>query len=464
MPIAVTATQAPCSTSSERDVLVREHLHLVTRIAMSFRKKFPKRDLDDLVCDGMLGLVSAAQSFDPSKGTFDYWACNKIHRAILDGQRSFYGLPRESRQSSMPRIVSLFNGTGTSIDDTIAALSVATAQNIEEQVCSSETNRENGQLLHALIGILGCDQRFVILEYYFAGRTLTSISQTLGFSVSRVSQIRREALEIMLNPDARRPDRVERAWRKRINHPSQPRQQVMRYLRQNGGLVRDPNGSAVKQLADTLSVKDNSLRSLLREMRQDGLIVFTIQGSLTFCIRLAGIREDARPRFEPGAKKLSPQRQRVIDILQSYGGVLRDPGGFVARQLAECLNSSLNTTNSLLCWMERDGLIVRRTSGSRTYLIRLSGTPEKAPSTWKRPINRLSPARQQVIKLLIQNQGTIRDKDGFVTTPLAEALGSNQQAMIRLLYKMERDGLITREGRRGRTYAISLASAYMTAA
>jgi RNA polymerase sigma factor (sigma-70 family) len=61
---------------------------LARRIWLAARKK---PDLDDMIADAFLGLVKAAQRYDPARGDFGSYAAKTINGAVIDG------LPRSSR-------------------------------------------------------------------------------------------------------------------------------------------------------------------------------------------------------------------------------------------------------------------------------------------------------------------------------------------------------------------------------
>jgi RNA polymerase sigma factor (sigma-70 family) len=61
---------------------------LARRIWLAARKK---PDLDDMIADSFLGLVKAAQRYDPARGDFGSYAAKAINGAVIDG------LPRATR-------------------------------------------------------------------------------------------------------------------------------------------------------------------------------------------------------------------------------------------------------------------------------------------------------------------------------------------------------------------------------
>lgn len=86
-------------TGAEIDAAITEHTELVRRIAWRLNLRLPASvDLDDLVQDGMIGLLDAATSFDPKRGTsFPAFAAERIHGAMLDQMRVNDWVPRTAR-------------------------------------------------------------------------------------------------------------------------------------------------------------------------------------------------------------------------------------------------------------------------------------------------------------------------------------------------------------------------------
>lgn len=73
-----------------RDHLVRANLRLVVRIARGYRR--PGVDFDDMVAEGNLGLIRAAEAFDPDMGTrfstyAAYWVKQSIKRLLVNNAK-----------------------------------------------------------------------------------------------------------------------------------------------------------------------------------------------------------------------------------------------------------------------------------------------------------------------------------------------------------------------------------------
>ena len=87
-------------TRAERPAaLVEEHLPLVQHVVLQVAGHFPRHvDRQELARAGALGLVEAAQRFDPSAGVpFDRFAARRIRGAILDAVRAVDWAPRSVR-------------------------------------------------------------------------------------------------------------------------------------------------------------------------------------------------------------------------------------------------------------------------------------------------------------------------------------------------------------------------------
>lgn len=72
-----------------RNGLAERHAGLVHDMARRQRRHLPAFvELDDLVSDGMLGLMDAVEKFDPDAGSrFGTYASRRIHGAMMDGIR-----------------------------------------------------------------------------------------------------------------------------------------------------------------------------------------------------------------------------------------------------------------------------------------------------------------------------------------------------------------------------------------
>ena len=88
---------------TEQDIL--DNMELVYKLArvMAPRHKNVLMDFDDLVSEGIFGLVKAIQRFDPEKKVkFSTWAGRCIQYAIVDAHRNVFGQYRRLKKSGLP--------------------------------------------------------------------------------------------------------------------------------------------------------------------------------------------------------------------------------------------------------------------------------------------------------------------------------------------------------------------------
>lgn len=83
---------------SATEALVREHMPMVKRVAVHLKVRLPPfMDTEELVQVGMVGLIEAAQAFDPAKGEeFERFALSRIRGAMVDEVRRMTGMPRSA--------------------------------------------------------------------------------------------------------------------------------------------------------------------------------------------------------------------------------------------------------------------------------------------------------------------------------------------------------------------------------
>lgn len=219
-------------SAEERERLVLEHVpllrHIVGRMALDLPGSIER---DDLFGYGMVGLLSAADAFDPLRGlAFSTFAYSRVRGAILDELRRADFLPRgrrekvraldgvierleqkEGQRPSIERIaselgvgedevgeilLSAVTASQTSLDDEVVGNSlVALLQNprSEDPVGSAEWN-EMKDLLVEVLGDLPEPEQSVITLYYAQDLLLREIGEVLGVTESRVSQIHSRAL------------------------------------------------------------------------------------------------------------------------------------------------------------------------------------------------------------------------------------------------------------------------------
>src|SRR3954471_1613628 len=205
-----------------RNRLVLQYSPLVKYVAGRLRTRMPDTvEQDDLVSDGVLGLIDAIERFEPARGlSFQTFAVPRIRGAIIDGMRSMDFVPRSVRDKlrTVNRArVALEERLGRVPEDTEVArevgIPVQQLRDLSRQASSNHANLddfdladelttaadhgiEEGDLSASLMRVV--DQlverdQVIIALYYFEGLALAEIGQVLGVTESRVSQVHRRA-------------------------------------------------------------------------------------------------------------------------------------------------------------------------------------------------------------------------------------------------------------------------------
>jgi RNA polymerase sigma factor FliA len=205
-----------------RNRLVLQYSPLVKYVAGRLRTRMPDTvEQDDLVSDGVLGLIDAIERFEPARGlSFQTFAVPRIRGAIIDGMRSMDFVPRSVRDKL--RLVhrarmALEERLGRAPEDTevarAAGIPLQQLRDLTRQANSNHANLDdfdladelssaadqpieqgdvNASLMRVVDQLAERDQVIIAL-YYFEGLTLAEIGQVLGVTESRVSQVHRRA-------------------------------------------------------------------------------------------------------------------------------------------------------------------------------------------------------------------------------------------------------------------------------
>jgi RNA polymerase sigma factor FliA len=205
-----------------RNRLVVQYSPLVKYVAGRMRSRLPHSvDQDDLVSDGVLGLMDAIERFDPSRGlSFQTFAVPRIRGAIIDGLRSMDFVPRSVRDKVrivQQATVALEERLGRLPEDEEIAREVGVpvqqVRDLTKQASSNHANLDDFELadelasaaddsvergdvsasLRRVIAELNERDQVVIALYYFEGLTLADIGKVLGVTESRISQVHSRA-------------------------------------------------------------------------------------------------------------------------------------------------------------------------------------------------------------------------------------------------------------------------------
>jgi RNA polymerase sigma factor for flagellar operon FliA len=217
----------------------------VAKVARRLARRLPAHvEIDDLISSGVIGLMEAAERFDPSRvDRFEAFAEFRIRGAMLDDLRSRDTLTRQMRQLSnelrdairrleaqlgrtpdheeiadhlgvgveelYARQQKLSGSSVVGIDDAGPDLLERTADLAADDPFESADRAQVRAQLVAGICLLPDRLADVVDRVYFRGQTMKAVARTLGVTESRVCQIAAEAcrqLADILEEDPRGDD------------------------------------------------------------------------------------------------------------------------------------------------------------------------------------------------------------------------------------------------------------------
>jgi RNA polymerase sigma factor FliA len=212
------------SSQTLREELILSHLSLVRHILGRLAAKLPRgTDMDNLEAAGVLGLVEAANRYEPERGIrFKTFAYTRIRGAIYDELRRNCPLPqdllertarvRKALQAITPpaSIEDLASETGLTEDevteclaamrltrniswDNIAATTTGQLANASDRPDLLLEDAERKRLLVEAITQLPESERLSITLYYMEELRLKEIGLVLDLSESRVSRLLKSA-------------------------------------------------------------------------------------------------------------------------------------------------------------------------------------------------------------------------------------------------------------------------------
>ncbi|WP_163328086.1 sigma-70 family RNA polymerase sigma factor [Desulfurobacterium thermolithotrophum] len=192
-------------TKSRKELII-ENLPLVKKIANKIYRRLPENavEFEELVNTGVIGLIKALDNYDETKAKFSTYAYIKIRGEILDYLRKLDFLSRSAREKiknaehyqdlkeEIISFVSLEENLFTSSDKVkIKDILSSDSKTPEEEVILKEAKE---RLVNALKRLSEKEQ-FILQLIFVEELDLKTISEIIGISISRVSQIKGAAIK-----------------------------------------------------------------------------------------------------------------------------------------------------------------------------------------------------------------------------------------------------------------------------
>jgi len=224
------------STIKPNNELIQRYMPLVKSIARKLSSKLPKHyDIEDLISDGVVGLLSAVERFDPNRGVkFETFATYYIKGSILDNLpkipiiKTYTQKKNQDEEEKLEENIEEFSELSSNDEDTddalllynkitqmtynyILSLDAPTGSDSEEnysllnQVGKNDSIQneiefeELQNMLRLAIEQLPVQERTTLKYYYFNKMPFNEIGKKLGLSESWVSRIHKRALEQLRN-------------------------------------------------------------------------------------------------------------------------------------------------------------------------------------------------------------------------------------------------------------------------
>ena len=169
--------------NERRDALVQQHLQLARWAAWKRMRRLgpghPLADFDQLLSAAMLGLLSAAERWDPERGAFSTYALPRIYGAMADQMRAE---TPGSRTGPSPVLVRLEKVQGMLCSRT-------------DHVRRLETESEAAVVWRAAERCLTPAQLVALRGKYHRGLRGVDMAREQGVTESAISQLLRLALQ-----------------------------------------------------------------------------------------------------------------------------------------------------------------------------------------------------------------------------------------------------------------------------
>ena len=232
---ALAERYAQSRLAEDRAALCEAALPLVRRIAGCVLRRLPSYfTIDDLVGDGSVGLLRAADRYDPAMGSsFEHWAGRIVRGAVFNGLRRMDFIPERVRrdartlEATRSRIAQRHGASPTDQEAAssaglnakkLEAVRLALRRSAPHSIDAPAQSAEDGQPLsdrlrsatgdpvaaYELLALrravgravsrLPARERLIVASFYAGDVSLRQIGDHLGVSKQRVSQLHGRAL------------------------------------------------------------------------------------------------------------------------------------------------------------------------------------------------------------------------------------------------------------------------------
>lgn len=163
---------------------VESYLPLVIAIARALSRGLPSTvEIDELISDGVIGLYTALERYDPGRGVgFSTYAGHRIRGAMLDGLRLRDPLPRSARRAQRAA-----QAGGIQFLELDEALMVPADENLGPEAVVLEADLR--QRVRCGLDALPPRDREVLELRMVHGLPLRAVAARLSLSITRIAEI-----------------------------------------------------------------------------------------------------------------------------------------------------------------------------------------------------------------------------------------------------------------------------------